>query len=113
MPSIPIVSQGIVTVFWVKKGKVFNQGPQDTLSSLVPVNNYLSLQTRGQVKHEGFLIGRECHVCGRLQIWEAKFLACAERKVSLPKMCWHLSDEHPTTREYAVRSTVTIGNYRC
>ena len=110
VPSIPIVSQGIVTGFWVKKGKVFNQGPQETLSSLVPVNNYLSLQTRRQVKHEGFVIGRDCQVCGRLQIWEGKFLACAEDKVGLPEMCWHLTNEHPTTRECAVRSTVTIGN---
>ena len=102
VPSIPIVSQGIVTVFWVKE-KVFGQGSQETLSGLAPVKNSLSLQAGGQLKHEGLRIRRECDICGRLQIWDAKFLACANHSVGMPNTCWHLTEERPTTREYTVR----------
>ena len=113
VPSIPIVSQGIITLFWVKKEKVLGQESQETMSRLAPVKNCLCLQTGGQAKHEGFLTGKECQVCGRLQICDAMFMAFAKYKVNLPHMCWHLTDEQPTTGEVAVRSTVTIGTYRC
>ena len=73
----------------------------------------LCLQTRGYSVHKGFLIGKECQICGKLQIWEAMIIACANHNVRLPDVCWHLTDEQPTTREFAVRSTVTIGTYRC